>query len=183
MPFGRLLLLLLGLWLSLRLSLWLRSRLLLHSWLSLRLCRWSASFHLWPRLWLRRRLRSRSRHYPRLALLPLYLNLRPSPWLSLWLRLWSQRLRIWRMPNHRLLIPLNLRRSRLTLVLSPRRLCPSQLLIINHLLPGGFTLGLLLLPHYLSLVLDRQHGLTDTLALGSLTRYAFNSRLLHLLTA
>jgi hypothetical protein len=90
------------------------------------------------------------------------------------------------MSNHRLLIRLNLTRFCLALVLNPRRLCPSQLLIINHLLPGSFTLGLLLLPHYLSLVLGRRHcpyGFANTLALGSLIRYTFNPRLLDLLTA
>ena len=51
------------------------------------------------------------------------------------------------------------------------------------MLPGSFTLGLLLLPHHLSLVLRRQHWLTNTLALCFLICYAFNSRLLHLLTA
>ena len=179
LPFCRLLLL--SLRLSLRLRLWLCSRLSLRSGLSLRLRRWSASFHLRPRLWLPHRLRLRSRHYPRLTLLPLNLHLRPSPWLSLGLR--SHRLRIRRMTNHRRLRPWSLRLSHLTLVLNSRRLCLSQLLIINHLLPGSITLGLLLLPQHLSLVLDRRHWLTDTLALGSLTRYAFNSRLLHLLTA
>jgi hypothetical protein len=118
-----------------------------------------------------------------LTLLPLNLNLRFSPWLSLRLRLGSQRWRVWRGPNHRRLCPLDLRLLRLTLVLNSRRLCLLQLLIIHRLLPGSFTLGLLLLPHNLSLVLRRWHWLTDAVALGSLIRYAFNSRLLHLLTA
>jgi hypothetical protein len=132
---------------------------------------------------LRHWLRSRSRHYPRLTLLPLNLHLRPSPWLSLWLRLRSQRLRVWRGSNHRRLSPLLLRLFHLALVLNSRRLGPSQLLIVNHLLPGCFTLRLLLLTHHLSLVLHRWHWLTDARTLGSLSRYAFNSRLLHLLTA
>jgi hypothetical protein len=70
----------------------------------------------------------------------------------------------------------------LPLVLNSRRIRPSQLLIINHLLPASFTLGLLR-PHHLSLVLRRRHWLTNTLALCALICYAFNSRLLHLLTA
>lgn len=121
-----------------------------------------------------------------MTLLRLNLNLGPSPRLSLWLRLRSHRLRIWRMTDYRLLTPLNLRRFRLALVLNLRRLCSSQLLIINHLLSSSFTLGLLLLPHDLSLVFGRRgrrHWLTNTLSLGLLICYAFNSRLLHLLTA
>jgi hypothetical protein len=89
------------------------------------------------------------------------------------------------MTNHRRLRPLDLRLSRLTLGLNSRRLCSAQLLIVHHLLPGSFTLGLLLLPHHLSLVLRRWHGpygFANTLTLCSLIRYAFNSRLLHLLS-
>ena len=56
-------------------------------------------------------------------------------------------------------------------------------MIINHLLPGRFTLRLLLLTHHLSLVLRRWHWLAYARTLGSLSRYAFNSRLLHLLAA
>jgi hypothetical protein len=119
-----------------------------------------------------------------LTLLPLNLNVRPSLWLSLWLRPWlgSQRWRVWRGSNHRRLCPLDLRWSSLTLVLNARLLCLSHLLIINHLLPGCVTLRLLLLTHHLSLVLRRWHWLTDARTLRSLSRYAFNSRLLHLLT-
>jgi len=51
------------------------------------------------------------------------------------------------------------------------------------LLPGRFTLRLLLLTHDLSLVLRRWHGLAYARTLGSLSRYAFNSRLLYLLPA
>jgi hypothetical protein len=198
--------LLLSLWLSLWLRARLSLRLLLHSRLRLRLRLglrlrhlhgWSASLHLRSWLLLRHRLlsrsrhyrrltlllrhglRSRSRHYPRLTLLSLNLNLRLA--LRLWLRL--NGLRVRRMTNHRRLTPLNLRRSRFTLVLNSRRLCSPELLIINHLLPGSFTLGLLLLPQGLSLLLGRRHWLSYAFTSSCLIRDSFDSRLLHLLTA